>query len=125
MFLAAFVAAVAKPRWMRFGLLLLGALFLVRSDWGNSADFAKQFVGGVVLLMVAVWGVRRVVRFNVLGAVLLVMCMGLLGAAAELVGQADGFYKLNGYGLLGVLVVLLAWPLVVWKMRGANMAGQV
>jgi hypothetical protein len=119
-FLAAFVASVLRARWMRFLLFLLGALSLAGSGWGDGADFAKQFLAGAILLGVLVFGVRRVMRFNVLGCLLVVACLSLLGAAAQLLGQPDAFYRTNGYAVVLMIGLLLAWPLAAWRMRASS-----
>src|SRR5208282_110061 len=76
-FLAAFVAGILRARWLRFLLFLLGALFLTGSGWGNGADFAKQFIAEAIMLGVIVFGVRRVMRFNVLGCFLIAALLAL------------------------------------------------
>jgi membrane protease YdiL (CAAX protease family) len=119
-FLAAFVGGVARSRWLKFLLFQLGALYLTGSNWGNGVDFAKQFIAAAILLSVIVFAVRRLIRFNVLGYVLIAACVSLLGATAQLLGQLDAFYKTNGYAALLLLILLLAWPLAVWRMRAAT-----
>jgi len=119
-FLAAFVASVLRARWLRFLLFLLGALSLTGSGWGDGADFAKQFLAGAILLGVLVFGVRRVMRFNVLGCLLVVACLSLLGAAGQLLGQPDAFYRTNGYAVVLMIGLLLAWPLAAWRMRASS-----
>ncbi len=121
-FLAAFVSAVLRARWVQFLLFLLAALALTGSGWGNGADFAKQFLAGAILLGVIVFAVRRVIRFNVLGCLLVVACITLLGAAAQLLPQPDAFYRTNGYAVLLLMILLLAWPLAVWRMRASTAA---
>lgn len=116
-FIAAFVASAMKPRWLRFLLFLLGVLWLTDSSWGNGADFAKQFIAAAILLGVIVFGIRRVVRFNVLGCLLVVALLALLSAAVQLLTQPDAFYRANGYVVLLLMMLLLAWPLAVWRMR--------
>jgi hypothetical protein len=83
-------------------------------------DLAKQFIAEAILLGVIVFGVRRVMRFNVLGGLLVVACLALVGAAAQLLAQPDGFYRTNGYVAVLVTGLLLAWPLSVWRMRAAT-----
>ncbi|MHB8503911.1 MAG: CPBP family glutamic-type intramembrane protease [Candidatus Acidiferrales bacterium] len=119
-FTAGFVASVLKARWLRFSFFLLGAMFLIGSSWGNGTDFAKQFLGAAIMLGVIVFGVRRVMRFNVLGCILVVACVSLLGAAAQLLVQPDAFYRTNGYAVLLLILLLLAWPLSVWRMRAST-----
>ncbi|HJX94218.1 MAG TPA: hypothetical protein VJ324_01275, partial [Candidatus Acidoferrum sp.] len=118
-FIAAFVAAVLKARWLRFAVFLLGAMFLAGSDWATGTDFAKQFLVDAILLGVIVFGVRRVIRFNVVGCLLIVALLALLGAAAQLLPQPDAFYRTNGYILMVIMLVILSWPLIVWRMRAS------
>jgi hypothetical protein len=115
--LAGFITAEVRPRWLRFSLFLLGALALVGSDWTSPVDFAKQFLVRVVTLAVIVFGVRRIVRFNLLGCFLVVVGTSLLGGALPLLQQPEAFYRANGYLVLLALVLLLAWPFVAWRMR--------
>jgi membrane protease YdiL (CAAX protease family) len=119
-FIAAFVAAILKARWLRVGVFLLGAMFLAGSDWATGADFAKQFLGDAILLGVIVGGVSRVMRFNVLGCLLIVALLALLGAAAQLLAQPDSFYRVNGYAVIVMMLVLLAWPLSLWQIRAST-----
>jgi hypothetical protein len=119
-FIAAFVASVLRARWLRFALFLLGAMFLTGSGWGNGMDFAKQFLAAAILLSVIVFAVRRVIRFNVLGCFLAVALLTLLAAAAQLLGQPDAFYRANGYAMIVMMLLLLAWPLWVWRMRAST-----
>jgi hypothetical protein len=102
-------------------LFLFGALALVGGGWGSPADFAKQFLAKLLLLGVLVFGVHRVVRFNLLGCFLIVAGTSLLGGAAELLAQPDSFYRANGYAVLFGLVLLFAWPLAAWRMKAANL----
>lgn len=119
-FTAAFVASTVRARWLRISLFLLGAMFLAGSGWGNGTDFAKQFVAAAIWLAVIVFAVRRLIRFNVMGYLLIAACVSLLGAAAQLLGQPDAFYRTNGYATLLLMMLLLAWPLSVWRMRAST-----
>ena len=108
---ASFLATHVKQPWLRLLLFLSAALATVGAAWGTPADFAKQFIGGTLLLGLVVYGITRVVRFNILGCFLVVAGTSLLAAAAKLVSQPDAFYRGNGYAVLLVLAGLLAWPL--------------
>lgn len=121
-FIAAFVAGVLKARWLRFGIFLLGAMFLAGSDWATGADFAKQFLVEAILLGAIVFGVSKVIRFNVLGCLLIVALLALLGAAAQLLPQPDAFYRTNGYAVIVMILMLLALPPIVWRMRASTPA---
>ena len=117
---ASFVAAQLRPRWMRFLAFLLGAMAMVGSNWGGPADFAKQWLAEAILLGVIVFGVLRVMRFNILGCFLVVAIPALVRDGTELLAQPDGFYRTSGYFVLLVLVLLLAWPIAAWRMRPAT-----
>ena len=113
----AFLGAELRVRWLRLVLFFAVAAAMVTS-WGSPADFLKQSLAMAVLLAVVVFGIRRVVRFNLLGLFLIVACTGLISAASGLILQPDAFYRTNGYGILLAVVVLLAWPLVAWRTNG-------
>lgn len=112
---ASFIAAQLRPPWMRALIYLLGSFALMNTNWGGPADFAKQWVAEIILLGVLVFGVRFVMRFNILGCFLVLAIIALISGAADLLGQPDHFYKLNGYGLVVALVLLLAWPFFAWR----------
>lgn len=118
--ISGFVSAVLRPRWLRFLLFSLAVLFGTGSDWGSSADFAKQFVATAILLGVIVFSVRRIVRFNLLGYFLVVACATLIGTAAKMLAQPNSYYRTNGYAVLLMLILLLAWPFAAWRMRTAS-----
>lgn len=120
---AAFVAAQAKPAWLRALLFALGALALTKSSWGNGADYAKELLVQTILLAVIVLGIAKVVRFNMLGCLLAAACASLLGGASQLLEQPNGFYRLNGYAVLVLMVLLLAWPITAWRLRAARANG--
>jgi hypothetical protein len=114
---ASFVAAHIKQSWLRILLFLSAAVALVGSNWGSPGDFAKQFLAGAVLLAVLVFGVTRVVRFNLLGYFLIAAGTTVVAGASKLISQPDAFYQVNGYAILLMLMVLLAWPLLAWRTR--------
>jgi hypothetical protein len=117
---ASFAAAVLRPRWLRFIAFLLGAQAMVGGDWGNPADLAKQWGIRMILLGVFVFGVRRMIRFNIFGCFLILAILALLEQATELLGQPDSFYRLNGYAVVATLLILFLWPLLAWRMAPAS-----
>jgi hypothetical protein len=117
---ASFVATNVKQPWLRLLLFLSAALATVGAAWGTPADFAKQFIAGALLLGLLVFGITRVVRFNMLGYFLVVAGTSLLAAASKLVSQSDTFYRGNGYMVLLMLAGLLAWPVAAWNTRAAH-----
>jgi membrane protease YdiL (CAAX protease family) len=113
---ASFLAAEVRPIWMRALLFLFAAFFLV-GGWGSPADFAKQLLGQAFLLGVIVWGVRRVMRFNILGCFLIAVAGAFLGGASELLAQPNHFYRTNGYAAILAICLLFAVPLTAWRLR--------
>ena len=121
---AAFVAAHVRHTALRVLLLLFGSLALAGGNWGSPGDLAKQFLARLILLSVLAFGVRRVMRFNILGCFLVVAATFLLGGANELLSQPDSFYKANGYAVLLALILLFGWPFAAWRMgNSAPVAG--
>ena len=116
--LSSFVAAQVRQPALRILLLVAGSLSLVGLGWGSPADLAIRFATELILLSALVFGVRRIVRFNLLGCFLIIGCTSLLMGATELLAQPDSFYRANGYAILFALVLLLAWPLAAWRMGG-------
>jgi hypothetical protein len=121
--IASFIAAHVRQGSLRVLLFFLGALSLVGGGWGSPADFAKQFLARLILLGVLVFGVRFVMRFNLLGCFLVVAGTSLVTGAAELLAQPDAFYRTNGYAVLIALLALLAWPFAAWRFGSTNVAG--
>src|SRR5262249_2117262 len=115
-FVACFVAAQVRHMWLRALLFVAGALATVGGNWASPGDFVRQWVGQVLLLGVLVVGVRWLMRTNIFGCFLVLAITALVEAAAELLGQPNGFYRLNGYGVITALVVLLAWPSLAWRL---------
>jgi hypothetical protein len=119
--IACFIAARVRQPGLRILLFLLGALSLVGGDWGSPTDFLKQFVARLIVLGVLVFGVRRVMRFNLLGCFLVVAGTSLFGGVAELLAQPNSFYRANGYAVLLALCLLFTWPLAAWRFGPATL----
>jgi len=117
---ASFIVSQMRAPWLRAVVFLMGTLALMSGNWGNAADFAKQWVAELVVLSAIFLGVRYVMRFNILGCFLVLAIITLVSDAAEFLGQPDRFYRLNGYGVVAVLVALLAWPVFAWRMRAGE-----
>jgi membrane protease YdiL (CAAX protease family) len=120
--IASFVAAKIKRPWLRILLFLIGVLAVVGGSWGSPADFAKQFLARLILLGVVVFGVRYVMRFNLLGCFLVIAGTSLVSGASELLAQPHAFYHANGYAVLLALILLFAWPLAAWRFSSMNVA---
>jgi hypothetical protein len=116
---ASFLGAELRVRWLRLVLFIALAAAMV-SDWGSGADFLKQFLASVLVLGLVVFGIRNIARFNMLGWFLVIASTMLLGGAAQMLQQPDGFYRIQGYWIIGVLVLLMGWPLVAWRTAPAS-----
>src|SRR5271154_7207552 len=106
-------------RWLRLLIFLAVAAALV-SGWGNGTDFLKKFLVSCVLLGFAVFGIRWVARFNLLGWFLVVACVGLIGGSAQLLTQPNAFYRTEGYIVVAAIIALLGWPLLAWRLSGSK-----
>jgi membrane protease YdiL (CAAX protease family) len=122
---ASFVTAFIKQPWLRVLLFLGAALAMVGTNWGTPADYLKQFLAAAIPLGVVVYGVMRIVRFNILGYFLITALLSLGAGAARLISQPDRFYRGSGYVVLVMMVALLAWPVVAWRGRapGTQVSG--
>jgi hypothetical protein len=121
--LGAFVAGVVRVTWLRIAAFVMVSLALAGSNWGSPADLGKQWLGQMILLAVVVCGVRWVMRFNIFGGFLTVGILALVEQAAELLGQADGFYRWNGYVVVAAFVGLLVWPMILWRTAPGGVTG--
>jgi hypothetical protein len=112
---ATFIAAILRPTWLKTLVFIVATFAAMPSNWGSPADYAKQWIAETILLAVLVLGVRYVMRFNIFGCFLVVGLISLASGAAELLGQPDRWYRLNGYAVVAALVLMLAWPLMNWR----------
>ena len=110
-----FIAAYVKPLALRIPMFFIGAATLVR-DWGNAGDFVQQYIFRCIFLAVVVFGVRWVVRMNLLGVFLVIMGTSLLPAGLALLEQGNAFYRGNGQAILIGLLLLFGWPLLKWQI---------
>jgi membrane protease YdiL (CAAX protease family) len=110
---AAFIAAHCKSPIVR-GLLFMAASLAMVGGWGNTADFLKQWIGGAVFLTVAVFGIMKVARLNLLGYFLVLAIPALLAGCVEMLGQRNEFYRAQGVGCVAALGILLVWPMAAW-----------
>jgi hypothetical protein len=118
----ALVAGVFSLYLRRFSLQVLAlglvAVF-VAPRWGSAGDLVQSIVVGWAGLLILWWGVRRVVRFNLLGYFLLTALASLGAASAELLGQPNSYYRAHGWAVVAVALLLLVWPVSAWLRRGS------
>jgi hypothetical protein len=118
-----FIAAYVKPLWLRVPLFFVAAATLVK-DWGSTGDYAQKYLLNCVLLAAVVIGVRWIARLNLLGIFLVLLSSALLGSGLALLGQANAFYRGNGYAILGALALVYVWPLSKWLTGPLGQAAQ-
>ena len=111
----AFIGAEVRLRAVRLLLLFAVALGFI-ATWGSPLDFLKHFLQNIALAAFVVAGIIRLVRLNMAGLFLIVTSAALLAGAVPLLGQADGYYKTQGYFVLAATLVLLALPLIQWRL---------
>ncbi len=117
---ASFIVSQLRAAWLKTLAFVVATFALMPGNWGSPGDYAKQWIAELILLAVIVFGVRYVMRFNILGCFLVVGLIALSSGAAELLSQPNHFYKLNGYGLIVALVLLLGWPVWLWRAGGGD-----
>ena len=116
-----FIGAEVRLRAVRLLLLFAVALGFI-ATWGSPLDFLKHFLENIALAAFVVASIIRAVRVNVAGLFLIVTSTTLLGGAVPLLGQANRYYKTQGYFVLAGTLVLLALPLIQWRLRANNLS---
>jgi len=116
------LGAEIRVRWLRLALFVAVAAGLI-FNWGSPLDFLKQFLLNLMLLGFVVFGIRRVVRFNMLGLFLIAAGTALLGGALQLLRQPDNFYRSQAYVVMVALAALLVWPLVMGRVSSRQGPG--
>ncbi len=117
--LSGFIALFGRTRWMRALFILAGALAMI-DGWGSGADFLRQFALYVVTICFWWWGISKVVRFNLIGYLLLYAVFSLAGGAFPLLQQPNSYLRTNGIAVLATLALLLLWPLIAWRRAAAS-----
>lgn len=110
---AGFIAARCKSPAFRVLLFVMASLAMA-GGWGSPADLVKQWIASAVFLAVVVFGVVRVVRWNLLGYFLVLAISSLMLGCVELLAQPNGFYRAQGVACAAALGVLLVWPMAAW-----------
>jgi membrane protease YdiL (CAAX protease family) len=117
-----FLASEVRLRAVRLILFFAVTLGFI-ATWGSSPDFLKHFFQNLLLMAFVVMGISRFVRVNLAGLFLIVICTGLLGGAAPLLAETDHYYQTQGYLVIAATVLLLALPVVQWRLRADAPAG--
>jgi membrane protease YdiL (CAAX protease family)/flagellar basal body-associated protein FliL len=121
--LGGFVAVYVRSRMLQT-LLLIG---LTLADMGSAETglaFVVTFLFTFLKLYIVWWVILKIIRHNLLGLFLLVAAISLLDAGTSLVAQPNTYLRNNGVIVLGVLALLLLWPLAAW-LRGPGDAASV
>ena len=116
---AGLIAAYVRPAWMRASLLILYAALMATNVATPGAFFREA--GFQLVALAALWfALTRIARFNVLGYVLLVAMIALIPTAIDLLDQPNPRLHANGYAILALALVVLAWPLMRWQRARTN-----
>jgi hypothetical protein len=116
---AGLIAAYVRPAWMRASLLILYAALMATNVATPGAFFREA--GFQLVALAALWfALTRIARFNVLGYVLLAAMIVLIPAAIDLLDQPNPRLHANGYAILALALVVLAWPLMRWQRARTN-----
>jgi membrane protease YdiL (CAAX protease family) len=111
---AGLIAAHVRGTWMRAGLMMLYAVLMATNVATPGAFFREAAFQ--LLLVAALWyGVAHIVRFNVMGYVLLAAMLTLVPGAIDLLEQPNPYLHANGYTVLVFAIAILAWPLYRWR----------
>jgi membrane protease YdiL (CAAX protease family) len=113
-----FVAVYVQSRWLRAVLLIASALAHMSAGQSGVA-FVVNFLFTLLQLFIIWWVILKIIRFNLLGYFLLVAALTLFGAGTSLIAQPNTYLRNNGVIVLGVLGLLLLWPLAAW-LRGTS-----
>ncbi len=115
---AGLVAAYVRPIWMRLSIMILYAV-LMTTNVATPGAFIRDAAFRLFVISVLWLGVKRVVRFNVMGYFLLAVMIALVPGAIELIEQPNPSFHANGYAVVAFAAVMLAWPLMRWQRRAA------
>jgi hypothetical protein len=116
---AGLVAAYVRPIWMRLSIMIFYAV-LMATNVATPGAFIRDAAFHLFVISVLWLGVKRIVRFNVMGYFLLAAMVALVPGAIELIEQPSPFFHANGYAVVAFAVVILAWPLMCWQRRAAS-----
>ncbi len=110
----ALIAAYIRPVWMRAALVLLLAA-LMSTNVATTGAFFRDAAFHLIVVAALWYGVTHFVRFNVLGYFLLAAMLSLAPSATELLEQPNPYLRGNGYAIVAIALVILAWPLLRWQ----------
>jgi membrane protease YdiL (CAAX protease family) len=111
-----FVGVYVQSKWLRAILLIASALAHM-SGGESGLSFMVNFLFSLLQLYFIWWVVLKIIRFNLLAYFLSVAALTLLYTGTSLVAQPNTYLRNNGVIVLGVLGLLLLWPLAAW-LRG-------
>jgi hypothetical protein len=114
---AGFASSYFREGWKQ--VLALGLLAVLGAPrWVSPMELLQNGIVGWAVLLLLWWGVRRVVRFNMLAYFLTTSLLLLVPAAADLLRQPNSYFRANGAVLIAASVALTLWPLWIWR-RGS------
>ena len=109
----ALIAQYIRPRWERAALVILVAM-LTATNAATLGTFLREAAFNAVVFAAAWFGVKHILRFNVLGYLLLAAMTELIPDAIELLTQPNRYFHGNGYAVIAFAAAIVAWTLVPW-----------
>ena len=109
----ALIAEYIRPQWERAALAILLAVLLA-TNAATLGTFLREAAFHVVVLAIAWFAVKHVLRFNVMGYFLLAAMTALIPEAIELFRQQHSYFRGNAYAVFAFAAALVAWPLLSW-----------
>ncbi len=113
-----YVALYVRSRMLQ-ALLLIGAALAGVGSAENGLALVFGFLFTLLKLYIIWWVILKIVRHNLLGFFLLVAALSLFSAGTSLISQPNTYLRNNGVIVLGVLALVLLWPLAAW-LRGTR-----
>jgi hypothetical protein len=115
----ALIAEYIRPQWERAAFVVLVALLLA-TDAATLGTFLREAAFHVAVFAIAWLAVKHVLRFNVLGYLLLAVMTELIPEGIDLITQPNVYFRGNAYAVIVFAAALVAWPLVSWRRNAIS-----
>jgi hypothetical protein len=93
---------------------------LLATDAATLGTFLREAAFHVAVFAIAWLAVKHVLRFNVLGYLLLAVMTELIPEGIDLITQPNVYFRGNAYAVIVFAAALVAWPLVSWRRNAIS-----